>query len=72
MQFLNVPIRTFFSYREERLVSLYEHAIESQEKWFNYMIENGLKTKFGKDFEFTPSMTYEEFISKVAVSSHKK
>jgi len=33
MQFLNVPIRTFFEYREERIVYLYEHALESQEKW---------------------------------------
>jgi len=70
MQFLNVPIRAFFSYREERLVSLYEHAIQAQEKWFNYMIENGLKTKFGKDFEFTPSMTYEEFAHKVPVQNY--
>lgn len=70
MQFLNVPIRTFFSYREERLVSLYENAIESQEKWFNYMIENGMKTKFGKDFDFTPSMTYKEFVTKVPVQNY--
>ena len=32
MQFLNAPIRAYFGLREERIVSLYEHALETQEK----------------------------------------
>lgn len=70
MQFLNLPIRAFFSYREERLVSLYEHAIESQEKWFNYMIENGFKTKFGKTFGLKEETSYPEFSKKVPIQDY--
>ncbi|MDR0206591.1 MAG: GH3 auxin-responsive promoter family protein [Bacteroidales bacterium] len=61
MQLLNAPIRAYFGYREERIVSLYEHALETQEKWFTFLIRNGLKTKFGHNFGFTPNMSYEAF-----------
>jgi hypothetical protein len=70
MQFLNSPIRAYFGYREERIVSLYEHALETQEKWFAYLIRNGLKTKFGHDFGFTPNMSYEAFQRNVPVQSY--
>ena len=61
MQLLNVPIRAYFAYRDERIVSLYEHALETQEKWFAYLVRNGLKTKFGRNFGFTPNMSYEAY-----------
>jgi hypothetical protein len=70
MQLLNLPIRAYFGFREERIVSLYEHALETQEKWFAYLIRNGLKTKFGHDFGFTPNMSYEAFQRNVPVQSY--
>jgi hypothetical protein len=33
MQLLNAPIRAYFGFREERIVSLFEHALETQEKF---------------------------------------
>lgn len=70
MQFLNVPIRTFFEYREERTVYLYEHALETQEKWFKYMLEYGSRTKFGSDFGLTPNMTYLQFAEQVPIHNY--
>jgi len=70
MQFLNVPIRTFFEYREERFVYLYEHAVESQEKWFKFLVENGSKTKFGKDFNMQSGMNYREFTRKIPIQNY--
>jgi len=70
MQLLNLPIRAYFGFREERIVSLYEHALETQEKWFNFLIRNGLKTKFGHDFGFTPNMSYEAFQRNVPVQQY--
>jgi len=70
MQLLNAPIRAYFGFREERIVSLYEHALETQEKWFNYLIRNGLKTKFGRDFGFTPNMSYEAFQRNLPVQNY--
>jgi len=70
MQLLNVPIRAYFSYRDERIVSLYEHALETQGKWFAYLVRNGLKTKFGRDFGFTPDMSYEAYQRKVPIHSY--
>jgi len=70
MQFLNPPIRAYFGSREERIISLYEHALETQEKWFTYLIRNGLKTKFGHNFGFTPNMSYEAFQRNVPVQDY--
>ena len=70
MQLFNVPIRAYFGFREERIVSLYEHALETQKKWFAYLIRNGLKTKFGRDFGFTPNMSYEAFQRNVPVQNY--
>jgi len=70
MQFLNAPIRAYFGSREERIISLYEHALETQEKWFAYLVRNGLKTKFGHDFGFTPNMSYESFQRNLPVQSY--
>ena len=70
MQLLNAPIRAYFGFREERIVSLYEHALETQEKWFAYLIRNGLKTKFGHDFGFTPDMSYEAFQRNVPMQNY--
>jgi len=70
MQFLNPPIRAYFSSREERIISLYEHALETQKKWFSYLIRNGLKTRFGHDFGFTPNMSYEAFQRNVPVQNY--
>ena len=70
MQFLNAPIRAYFGLREERIISLYEHALETQEKWFAYLIRNGLKTKFGHDFGFTPNMSYEAFRRNLPVQNY--
>jgi hypothetical protein len=70
MQLFNVPIRAYFGFREERIVSLYEHALETQKKWFAYLIRNGLKTKFGHDFGFTPNMSYEAFQRNVPVQNY--
>jgi len=70
MQFLNAPIRAYFGLREERIVSLYEHALETQEKWFTFLIRNGLKTKFGHDFGFTPNMSYEAFQRNVPIQNY--
>jgi len=70
MQFLNAPIRAYFGYREERIISLYEHALETQEKWFAYLVRNGLKTKFGHDFGFTPNMNYETFKQNLPVQNY--
>jgi len=70
MQFLNAPIRAYFGSREERIVSLYEHALETQKKWFAYLVRNGLKTKFGRDFGFTPNMSYEAYQRNVPVQNY--
>jgi hypothetical protein len=70
MQFLSSPIRAYFGYREERIVSLYEHALETQEKWFAYLVRNGLKTKFGHNFGFTPNMSYEAFQRNLPVQNY--
>jgi len=70
MQLLNLPIRAYFGFREERIVSLYEHALETQEKWFTFLVRNGLKTKFGHDFGFTPNMSYEAFQRNVPVQNY--
>jgi len=70
MQLLNAPIRAYFGFREERIVSLYEHALETQEKWFNFLIRNGLKTKFGHDFGFTPNMSYEAYQRNLPVHNY--
>jgi hypothetical protein len=70
MQLFNAPIRAYFGFREERIVSLYEHALETQEKWFTYLIRNGLKTKFGHDFGFTPNMSYEAFQRNLPIQSY--
>jgi hypothetical protein len=70
MQFLNAPIRAYFGCREERIVSLYEHALETQEKWFTYLVRNGLKTKFGHDFGLTPNMSYEAFQRNIPVQNY--
>jgi len=70
MQLLNAPIRAYFGFREERIVSLYEHTLETQEKWFAYLIRNGLKTGFGHDFGFTPNMSYEAFQRNVPVQQY--
>jgi hypothetical protein len=70
MQLLNVPIRAYFGFREERIVSLYEHALETQEKWFTYLVRNGLKTKFGHDFGFTPNMSYEAFQRNLPIQNY--
>jgi hypothetical protein len=70
MQFLNPPIRAYFGSREERIISLYEHALETQGKWFAYLTRNGLKTKFGRDFGFTPNMSYEAFKRNVPVQNY--
>jgi len=70
MQLLNLPIRAYFGFREERIVSLYEHALETQEKWFTFLIRNGLRTKFGHDFGFSPNMSYEAFQRNVPVQQY--
>jgi hypothetical protein len=70
MQLLNLPIRAYFGFREERIVSLYEHALETQEKWFTFLVRNGLKTKFGHDFGFTPNMSYEAFQRNVPIQNY--
>ncbi|MCL2434856.1 MAG: GH3 auxin-responsive promoter family protein [Lentimicrobiaceae bacterium] len=70
MQLLNVPIRAYFAYRDERIVALYEHALETQEKWFDYLVRNGLKTKFGNDFGFTPNMSYEAYQRNVPIQNY--
>jgi len=72
MQLLNVPIRAYFAYRDERIVSLYEHALETQEKWFVYLIRNGLKTQFGHDFGFTPDMGYEAYQRNVPIQNYNE
>jgi hypothetical protein len=72
MQLLNVPIRAYFAYRDERIVSLYEHALETQEKWFTYLVRNGLKTKFGHDFGFTPDMSYEADQRNVPIQTYNE
>ena len=70
MQLFNAPIRAYFGSRDERIVSLYEHALETQEKWFRYLVRNGLKTKFGHDFGLTPNMSYEAFRRNVPVQNY--
>jgi len=70
MQLFNVPIRAYFAYRDERIVSLYEHALKTQEKWFVYLVRNGLKTKFGRDFGFTPDMSYEAYQRNVPMQNY--
>jgi len=70
MQFLNAPIRAYFGFREERIVSLYEHALETQMKWFAYLVRNGLKTKFGHNFGITPNMSYEAYRRNVPVQNY--
>lgn len=70
MQFLNVPIRTFFEYREERIVYLYEHALESQEKWFKYLVEYGSKTHYGAQNGITSNITYKQFAERMPVNQY--
>jgi hypothetical protein len=70
MQLLNAPIRAYFGFREERIVSLFEHALETQEKWFTFLVRNGLKTKFGHDFGFSPNMSYEAFQRNIPIQNY--
>jgi len=70
MQLFNVPIRAYFAYRDERIVSLYEHAIETQQKWLDYLVRNGVKTAFGRDFGLKPEMSYDEYINNIPVQNY--
>ncbi len=67
---LNAPIRSYFSFREERIVSLYEHALETQEKWFAYLVKNGAKTTFGKKFGLEVEMNYDAFKNSIPVQDY--
>ena len=66
-QFLNSPIRAFFAYREERIVTLHTLALESQETWFTYLMKMGSKTLFGEKHGIDSKTTYREFTQKVPV-----
>ena len=70
MPLINALIRAYFGFREERIVSLYEHALETQDKWFAFLVRNGLKTKFGHDFGLTPDMSYQAFQRNVPVQNY--
>ena len=69
-QFLNSPIRAFFAYREERIVTLHTLALESQENWFTYLMKMGSKTLFGEKHGINSKTTYREFAQKVPVHDY--
>ena len=70
MKIFNTPIRAYFGSREERIVSLYEDSLETQEKWFRYLVKNGLKTAFGKDHGFTGNLSYTSFTNNLPVQNY--
>ncbi|MDR1346795.1 MAG: GH3 auxin-responsive promoter family protein [Bacteroidales bacterium] len=70
MSLLNITIRGYFSIRDERLVALYENQLQTQANWFYYMLKNGAKTAFGKEFGLDDKLRYEQFAEQVPIQDY--
>jgi hypothetical protein len=70
MSLLNIAIRGYFSIRDERLVALYENPLQTQANCFYYMLKNGAKTTFGKDFGLHDKLRYEQFAERLPVQNY--
>lgn len=70
IEILNAPIRGYFSFRDERLVTLINNQLQTQEVWLNYLVKNGASTQFGKKYGMSKDMTYFEFASEVPLQDY--
>lgn len=70
MQFINRPLRGYFSSRNKRLKTLYERPVETQNKWLSYLIKNGSETVFGQEYGLHAGMDYSHFAETVGVQNY--
>lgn len=57
--------------KRNQVVSWAKNPIQTQQNQFNYLIKKASKTIFGKDHNFSESMSYDEFKAKVPVSDYE-
>ena len=70
MRLVNSAIRAFFSSREERIKILLEQSLESQNKWLSYLLDNGSKTTYGKQFGMKNRWSYSKFSIQLPVQNY--
>jgi|BioPla2DNA2_1021312.scaffolds.fasta_scaffold02432_11 hypothetical protein len=70
MRLVNSAIRAFFSLREERIKILLEQPLESQNKWLSYLLDNGSKTTYGKQFGMKNRWSYSKFSIQLPVQNY--
>src|SRR5574344_1646555 len=70
IEILNAPIRGYFSFRDERLVTLINNQLQTQQVWLNYLVKNGASTQFGKKYGMSKDMTYFKFATEVPLQDY--
>ncbi len=70
MKIFNAPIRGLFAMREERITQLLENQLKTQKEWFGKLIDNGYKSKFGKDFKIRPNWDYSQFSRSIPTQTY--
>lgn len=70
MQIFNLPIRTYFSLRSDRLRILHEEQCATQAKWLSYLLTNGEKTQFGREHGLHSKMSYTDFANHVPLQTY--
>lgn len=65
---LSLPYAKYIVRKNQKWIN---HPLESQQKVFKHLIEQGRKTKFGKDHEFDKIHSVKEFKEKVPVRDYE-
>jgi len=65
---LSIPYAKYIVRKNQKWIN---HPLESQQKVFKHLIEQGRKTKFGKDHEFDKIHSVKEFKEKVPVRDYE-
>ncbi len=71
MIFLNKIINFFSRDRITRIYNNHDDAKFCQKKTFDFLIENGEKTEWGKIHQYTKNMSYSDFKDKTPISKYE-
>ncbi|NKI31209.1 GH3 family domain-containing protein [Croceivirga thetidis] len=72
MSFKSFAAKIFASRVAKKNKKWIENPIEAQERVFTYLITNGLKTKFGKDHNFSSIASHNDFIGNVPIRDYEQ
>ncbi|MFR9649488.1 MAG: GH3 auxin-responsive promoter family protein [Rikenellaceae bacterium] len=67
MSLLNNVIKLYFSQRAKAVDEFRRRPLETQQRMFSSLLESGSRSKFGAEYNITPSMSWESFSRTVPI-----